>query len=177
MNIKEITANQHCATISFSKLKFMYQEKIHFLSRNCFKYFYSSFYLFTLPMGTLFIIWVKGNHIYHLNMNACCVPYSWQTVYIPTPRPTSCIMSKNYLAKSLHSSSGIFQHVKNVFKRMTLNYVQFLLRFYKYLTDKDIQNMKKSYKKPLMNLLNSITFVRIVLYFLYINIETQIIWK
>ena len=97
-------------------------------------------------MGTLFIIWVKGNHIYHLNMNACCVPYSWKTVYIPTPRPTSCIMSKNYLTKSLHSSSGTFQHVKNVFKRMTLNYVQFLLRFYKYLSDKDIQNLKKSYK-------------------------------
>ena len=97
-------------------------------------------------MGTLFIIWVKGNHIYHLNMNACCVPYSRQTLYIPTPRPTSCIMSKNYLAKSLRSSSGIFQHVKNVFKRMTLNYVQFLFTFYKYLSDKDIQNLKKSYK-------------------------------
>ena len=58
-----------------------------FLSRNCFKYFYSSFYLFTLPMGTLLIIWVKGNHIYHLNMNACCVPCGWKTLYIPTPRP------------------------------------------------------------------------------------------
>ena len=72
-----------------------------------------------------------------------------KTVYIPTPRPSSCIMSKNYLTKSLHSSSGTFQHVKNVFKRMTLKYVQFLMRFYKYLSDKDIQNLKKSYKKPL----------------------------
>ena len=112
-------------------------------------------------MGTLFIIWVKGNHIYHLNMSACCVPYSWQTVYIPTPRPTSCVMSKNYLAKSLHSSSGIFQHGKNVFKRMTLNYVQFLLSFYKYLKDKDIQNLKKSYENPLMNMLISIPFIHI----------------
>ena len=32
---------------------------------------------------------------------------------------------------------------------MTLNYVQFLFTFYKYLSDKDIQNLKKSYKKPL----------------------------
>ena len=112
-------------------------------------------------MGTLFIIWVKGNHIYHLNMNACCVPYSWKTVYIPTLRPTSCIMSKNYLTKSLHSSSGTFQRVKNVFKRMTLNYVQFLLSFYKYLKDKDIQNLKKSYENPLMNMLISIPFIHI----------------
>ena len=29
---------------------------------------------------------------------------------------------------------------------MTLNYVQFLFTFYKYLSDKDIQNLKKSYK-------------------------------
>ena len=120
-------------------------------------------------MGTLFIIWVKGNHIYHLNMNACCVPYSWKTVYIPTPRPTSCIMSKNYLTKSLHSSSGTFQRVKNVFKRMTLNYVQFLLRFYKYLSDKDIPNFKKSYKNQLIKMLISIPFIRILnIYTIYI---------
>ena len=30
MNIKEITANQHCATISFFLMKFMYYDKIHF---------------------------------------------------------------------------------------------------------------------------------------------------
>ena len=113
-------------------------------------------------MGTLFIIWVKGNHIYHLNMNACCVPYSWKTVYIPTLRPTSCIMSKNYLTKSLHSSSGTFQRVKNVFKRMTLNYVQFLLRFYKYLSDNDIPNLKKSYKNPFIKMILSIPFIRIL---------------
>ena len=62
----------------------------------------------------------------------------------------------------MHSSSGIFQHGKNVFKRMTLNYVQFLLSFYKYLKDKDIQNLKKSYENPLMNMLISIPFVHIL---------------
>ena len=50
---------------------------------------------------------------------------------------------------------------KNVFKRMTLNYVQFLLSFYKYLKDKDIQNLKKSYENPLIKMLISIHFIRI----------------
>ena len=45
---------------------------------------------------------------------------------------------------------------------MTLNYVQFLLSFYKYLKDKDIQNLKKSYENPLMNMLISIPFIRIL---------------
>ena len=72
-----------------------------------------------------------------------------------------CIMSKNYLAKSFYSSSGKFQHVKTVFERMTLNYVQFCLTFYKYLSDRDIQNSEKSYKKSVMRMLISISFIRI----------------